>query len=249
MTKTGRLSRTPSQPSCIPGRANGLPIPKGIPIPNGIIPKLDQLPPKMEKRRSDSSSAYCNGYSTAYTTASSYTVSPGDRRQSLSSFDLFAESPGPASIVYDHAFITDEYQDDASLILDHIDHITREAEDERVSRTKLARDWFDEYTMDSMNYVFVKNDVGSTWKLRRVIQINEESVCIFNEEDHRFEYIDKRSSKVRPHPAYLKMNDNGSSAASPMTSRPTSPVGSSSPNGYGEGHNDGFPDTDHAQVD
>merc|ERR1719385_259283 len=98
--------------------------------------------------------------------------------------------------------------------------------------------------MDSMNYVFVKNDVGSTWKLRRVIQINEESVCIFNEEDHRFEYIDKRSSKVRPHPAYLKVNDNGSSAASPMAS----PVGSSSPNGYGEGHNDGFPDIDDAQM-
>ena len=195
-------------PSCLPP----LPTNDNLHDQFPVIPKiqLDEFPPPIQDLVfDDANGSYCYGYSSAYTTTTVHSHSPATARAlSSSSLSHLTESPGPPSFDFEDGM---EYQDDASLILQQIQSTKRAEEEQRVSHiisTKMDSDWFDRYAMDSL---YVRNDLNTEWKLRRIIQMNAESVCIFNEEEHQFEWIDKRSSKIRPHPAHLDSNHGANS--------------------------------------
>ena len=59
--------------------------------------------------------------------------------------------------------------------------------------------WLDRYDIDTLH---VRNDFDQQWNICKIIQINSDSVCIINNTNNEYEWIDKRSSKIRPHPKY-----------------------------------------------
>ena len=88
------------------------------------------------------------------------------------------------------ASIPEIYRDDASLILHQL-----RREKERAS----GEHWLDRYEFDS---VHVRNDFDNQWNISSIIRVNSDSVCILNNNNHEYEWFDKRSSKLRPHPNY-----------------------------------------------
>eukprot|EP01083_Nonionella_stella_P197282 725479_1 len=134
--------------------------------------------------------SYAEGYITTSTVSTrSNTVVTNNY---IHNYKIYNEAP---PLWKQSASIPEVYRDDASLILD-----TLRVEKERVS----GEHWLDTYSLDTL---YIRNDFDYKWLICKIIQMNDNSVCIYNNISNQYEWIYKRSSKIKPHPSYINNDD------------------------------------------
>ena len=90
----------------------------------------------------------------------------------------------------EHRMSVGEYVDYAKLLL-----LSLKEEEERES-SKILNGWLDEYKLD---YLQIRNEFDNDWITTRIIKRKKNQICIWNTTKNQYEWVNKRSSKLRPH--------------------------------------------------